>query len=67
MDRPAKISWRYLFRYLMNREELEYHLDSGVGTHGNMYEANLDSRWDTPEFAAIAPGAARDSNGVGVL
>ena len=25
LDRPAKISWRRLFDYLMNREELEYH------------------------------------------
>ena len=24
LERPAKISWRHLFRYLMNREELEY-------------------------------------------
>ena len=34
LERPAKISWRYLFRYLMNREELEYHLDSDIETYG---------------------------------
>ena len=28
LERPTKISWRYLFKYLMNREELEYHLDT---------------------------------------
>ena len=28
LERPAKITWRDLFRYLMNREELEYHLPS---------------------------------------
>lgn len=28
LDRPAKIGWRRLFRYLMSREELEYHLAS---------------------------------------
>ena len=28
LNRPVKIGWRRLFRYLMNREELEYHLPS---------------------------------------
>ena len=40
LERPAKISWRHLFRYLMGREELEYHLDSDV----ERYVANSDSR-----------------------
>ena len=30
LERPAKISWRHLFKYLMNREELEYHLDFDI-------------------------------------
>ena len=59
MDRPAKISWRLLFKYLMNREELEYHLDSDVETYGERYKANPDSRWNTPEFAALAADAVR--------
>ena len=59
LKRPAKISWRYLFRYLMNREELEYHLDSDLEIYGKRYKANPDSRWNTPEFAAIAADAVR--------
>ena len=34
LERPAKISWRHLFRYLMNREELEYHLDTDIVNYG---------------------------------
>ena len=59
LQRPAKISWRFLFRYLMNREELEYHLDSDIETYGTRYAANADSRWNTPEFAALATDAVR--------
>ena len=59
LDRPAKISWRYLFRYLMNREELEYHLDTDLQNYGARYKANPDSRWNTPEFAALAVDAVR--------
>ena len=44
LDRPAKISWRHLFRYLMNREELEYHLDTDIPNYGKRYKANPDSR-----------------------
>ena len=49
LGRPAKISWRRLMRYLMNKEELEYHLDSD----SSEYKANADSRWNTPKFAAL--------------
>ena len=49
LDRPAKISWRRLFRYLMNREELEYHLASDTVR----YIGSSQSRWNTPEFAAV--------------
>ena len=59
LERPAKISWRHLFKYLMNREELEYHLDSDIEVHGKPYSANPDSRWNTPEFAAVAVDAVR--------
>ena len=40
LERPAKISWRNLFRYLMNREELEYHLASDMQTYDKAYVAN---------------------------
>ena len=43
----------------MNREELEYHLDSDIKVHGEPYSANPDSRWNTPEFAAVATDAVR--------
>ena len=59
LARPAKISWRHLFRYLMNREELEYHLASDVQTYGKAYVANPDSRWNTPEIAALATDTVR--------
>ena len=59
LQRPATISWRLLFRYLMNREELGYHLDSDVELYGKPYVANADSRWNTPEFAALATDAVR--------
>ena len=59
LERPAKIGWRNLFRYLMDREELEYHLDTDVVNYGTRYKANPDSRWNTPEFAALAVDAVR--------
>ena len=59
LERSAKISWHHLFKYLMNREELEYHLDSDIKVHGKPYSANPDSRWNTPEFAAVAVDAVR--------
>ena len=59
LARPAKLSWRLLFRYLMNREELEYHLNSDVGTYGKVYSTNPDSRWNTPEIAALATYSLR--------
>ena len=57
LQRPAKIGWRHLFDYLMNREELEFHLESDVATYGQAYSANPDSRWNTAEFAALAADA----------
>ena len=43
----------------MNTEELAYHLDSDVESHGKAYAANPDSRWNTPEFVALATDAVR--------
>ena len=56
LDRPVKIGWRRLFRYLMNREELEYHLASDQEDPlipGGGYIGLSQSRWNTPEFAAV--------------
>ena len=55
LDRPADISWRRLFDHLMNREELEYHLASDEPR----YQANPDSRWNTPTFAALFADSVR--------
>jgi hypothetical protein len=43
----------------MNREELEYHLNSDVGTCGKVYSTHADSRWNTPEIAALATDSVR--------
>ena len=59
LESPVKISWRHLFKYLMNREELEYHLGTDMVNYGTRYKANPDSRWNTPEFAALAADAVR--------
>ena len=59
LERPAKISWRHLFRYLLNREQLEFHLASDIEVHGKPYSANPDSRWNTPEFSAVVVDAVR--------
>lgn len=47
------------FKYLMDMEELEYHLDSDIEVHGKPYSANPDSRGNTAEFAAVAVDAVR--------
>ena len=43
----------------MNREELECHLKTDIRNYGKRYVANPDSRWNTPEFAALAADAVR--------
>ena len=43
----------------MNREELEYHLETDTVNYGTRYKANPDYRWKTPEFAALAADAVR--------
>ena len=59
LERPAKISWRHFSKYLMNREELGCHLDSDVEMRGKPCSASPDSRWNTPELAALAVDAVR--------
>ena len=61
-DRPAKISRHHRFKYLMHREELEYHLDSDIEMYGKRNAANPDSRWNTPEFAVCAVDAVRQQS-----
>ena len=41
----------------MKREELEYYIESDTETYGRAYVTNPDSRWNTPEFAALATDA----------
>ena len=56
LDRPRKVSWRELFNYLMSREELEYCLPGDTANPdipGGCYRAPGQSRWNTPEFAAM--------------
>ena len=63
LDRPVKISWRRLFRYLMNREELEYHLASDKDDPlipGGRYIGPAQSRWNMPEFAAVFVDTVRN-------
>ena len=48
-ERPRKITFEQLFPALMNKEELEYALDSD----GPKYRAPRKSRFDTPEFAIV--------------
>ena len=59
LERPANIDWTNLFRYLMNREVLEYHLHTDMANYGTRYKANPDSRWNAPESAALAADAVR--------
>ena len=53
LEGPAKISWRLLFRYLMNREELKYHPDADMMNYGTRYKSNPDSRWNTPDLQRL--------------
>ena len=48
-DQPRKLTFEQLFPTLMDREELEYHLDSDRPP----YQARSQSRFDTPEFAIV--------------
>ena len=56
LARPAPLSMKYLFDYLMDREELEYHLPGDAddpNVPNGCYRAPSRSRWDRPEFAAV--------------
>ena len=62
LERPAKIGFRRLFRHLMNREELEYHLLSDKDDPlipGSRYKGRAQSRWNIPEFAAVFTDTVR--------
>ena len=38
----------------MNREELEYHLETDMANYGKRYVANPDSRWNTPDLLHLS-------------
>lgn len=64
LDRPNKsMSWRRLFKYLTQREELEYHLPSDTENPdipGGCYVAHTQSRWNTPEMICIFADRVRN-------
>ena len=56
LDRPCRVPMRHLFKYLIEREELEYALPSDAGDPlipGGCYKAPPHSRWNTPEMLAV--------------
>ncbi len=56
LDRPRRVSFKHLFKYLLEREELEYKLASDETdplVSGGCYRAPPHSRWNTPEFTAV--------------
>ena len=62
LDRPRRVSFKHLFKYLLEREELEYKLASDETdplVPGGCYRAPLHSRWNTPEFAAVFADTVR--------
>ena len=56
--RPTNMSLESLFQYLLEREELEYSLE----TDTQVYKARATSRWDTPEFVMIFASTLRSLN-----
>ena len=55
MDRPRKITFEQIFLCLLDRFELEYHLDSDE----EPYRAPPKSRFDEPEFVLVAGDTLR--------
>ena len=53
--RRAQLSFEQVFRYLLEREELEYALASDV----TPYQARPMSRWDCPEFVMLFASTLR--------
>ena len=56
LDRPRRVSFKHLFKYLLEREELEYKLASDETdplVSGGCYRAPPHSRWNNPEFTAV--------------
>ena len=54
-QRPHKLSLEKVFQFLLQREELEYTLE----TDTQIYKARAMSRWDTPEFVMVFASALR--------
>ena len=57
-DRPQQLSFDQVFRYLLEREELEYHLASDE----TRYRARPMSRWDSPMFVMLFASTLRSLN-----
>ncbi len=56
LDRPQRVGTKHLFKYLLEREELEYQLASDEVdplVPGGCYRAPPYSRWNIPEFTAV--------------
>ena len=65
LDRPRRVSVKHLFKYLLEREELEYKLTSDETeplVPGGCYRALLHSRWSTPEFTAAFADTLQDTH-----
>ena len=56
--REAELSFNQVFRYLMQREELEYSLPGDKVP----YKARPMSRWDTPEFVMMFASTLKSLN-----
>ena len=57
------MSVKHLFKYLLQREELEYKLASDKVDPlfpGGCYRAPPHSRWNTPEFTAVLADTLRN-------
>ena len=61
LERPAKISWRYLFKYLMNREELEYHLETDMANYGKRYVATPDISMEHARVCCTCRGCCEEA------
>ena len=62
LDRPTRVDIRSLFKYLLEREELEYTLASYKSDPlipGGCYRAPFHSRWNTPELVAVFADVVR--------
>ena len=55
LERPAPLTFRQVFSYLMMRQELEYSLEDDE----EPYHAKAMCRWDKPKFAMVFASVLR--------